>query len=48
MTVEVMVQREFAYYLKTMVMVLMMLSSFTLSVIKMHPVIPKKNAFVVY
>ena len=38
MTVELVVQREFAYYLHTFVMVLVMLSSFTLSVIKMHPV----------
>ena len=38
MTVEVVVQREFAYYLYQLVMVLMMLSGFTLSVIKMHPV----------
>ena len=37
MTVEVVVQREFTYYLNTMVMVLVMLSSFTLSVVKMHP-----------
>lgn len=38
MTVKVVVQREFTYYLNTMVMVLMMLSTFSLSVIKMDPV----------
>ena len=38
MTVEVKVQREFAYCLNTMVTVLVMLSSFTLSALKMDPI----------